>query len=32
LKFEYGLEHGRLTTGGKRNKEDFISTEVGLKF
>lgn len=32
LKFEYGLEHGRLTTGAKRNKEDFISTEVGLKF
>jgi hypothetical protein len=32
LKFEYGLEHGRLTSGAKRNKEDFISTEVGLKF
>ena len=32
LKFEYGLETGRTTTGAKRDHEDFISTEVGLKF
>jgi hypothetical protein len=32
LKFEYTMEGGRLTTGVRRDKEDFIGTEVGLKF
>ncbi|MEO6004920.1 MAG: hypothetical protein ABIS43_17325 [Opitutus sp.] len=32
LKFEYGLESGRTTSGAKREHEDFFSTEVGLKF
>jgi hypothetical protein len=32
LKFEYSIERGRLTIGRDRDHEDFIGTEVGLKF
>ena len=32
LKFEYGLENRRVASDAKRDHEDFISTEVGLKF
>ena len=32
VKFEYTRERGRLTTGTRREDEDFIGTEVGLKF
>ena len=32
LKFEYAIEDGRANTGVKRDRENFLSTEVGLKF
>ncbi|HTO02665.1 MAG TPA: hypothetical protein VL069_03140 [Opitutus sp.] len=32
LKFEYAIEDGRANTGVKRERENFLSTEVGLKF
>lgn len=32
LKFEYAWESGRLTTGARRDKEDFFGTELGVKF
>lgn len=32
LKLEYTIERGRLTTGQRRDQEDFWGTELGLKF
>ena len=32
VKMEYSFERGRLTTGARRDKEDFWGTELGLKF
>ncbi|QYM80362.1 hypothetical protein K0B96_07065 [Horticoccus luteus] len=32
LKFEYTIERGRMINGVKREHEDFLSTELGLKF
>lgn len=32
LKLEYSIERGRLTTGVRRDQEDFWGTELGLKF
>ena len=32
LKFEYSRERGQLVNGVQRDREDFLSTEVGLKF
>lgn len=32
LKLEYSRERGRQTNGGRRDREDFLSTEVGMKF
>ena len=31
-KLEYSWENGRLVTGGSRDAEDMLSTEIGLKF
>jgi hypothetical protein len=32
LKFEYTWETGRLTTGARRGNEDFLGTELGVRF
>jgi hypothetical protein len=32
LKAEYSWESGRMTTGAKRDHEDFFGTQVGMKF
>jgi hypothetical protein len=32
LKFEYAFEGGQMIGGGKRNKEDFFGSEIGVKF